>query len=105
MDGARRTCAVVISEEAVQNLLLHSRLLAQVSEAAVLLLVEEFGEKAKSLEEYPERNLWLSDLLVPAGKYRKLLMGKRYLLIYQVKGNAVCVDAVVDCRKDYSQLV
>jgi hypothetical protein len=40
----------------------------------------------------------MNDPLIPAGKYRKLLMVKRYLLIYQVKGNSVYVDVVVDCR-------
>jgi plasmid stabilization system protein ParE len=105
MDGARRRYDVVISDEAMQSLLLHARFLAQVSEAAARRLVEEFDEKAKSPEEYPEHNPWLSDSLMPAGKYRKLLMGKTYLLVYQVKGSIVCVDAVVDCRKDYSWLL
>lgn len=105
MDGAGRTYSVVISEEAVQSLLLHARFLAQASEAAALRLVEEFGEKAKSLEEYPERNPWLSDPMVPEGKHRKLLMGKVHLLIYQVRGSTVYVDAVVDCRRDYSWLL
>lgn len=56
------------------------------------------------MEEFPERNPWLSDPYIPAGKYRKLLMGKRYLLIYQVKGDTVYVDYVVDCRQDYGWL-
>ena len=105
MDGAHKAYSVVISEEAVQSLLLHARFLAQVSEAVALRLVEEFGEKAKSLEEYPERNPWLSDPLAPEGKYRKLLTGKAHLLIYQAKGSTVYIDAVVDCRQDYSWLL
>jgi len=105
MDGARRTYVVLISEEAVQNLLSHARFLAQVSEAAALRLVEEFGEKARSLEECPERNPWLSDPLAPSGKYRKLLVGKGYLLIYQMRGSTVYADVVLDCRQDYSWLL
>jgi plasmid stabilization system protein ParE len=75
------------------------------SETAALQLIAEFNEKAKSLEQFPERNPWLSDPLVPAGEYRKLLMAKRYLLLYQVKGDNVYVDAVVDCRQDYGWLL
>lgn len=96
---------VIISDEAAQMLASHARFLAQVSETAVLQLIEEFDEKVKSLEEFPERNPWLDDPLIPKGKYRKLLMAKRYLLVYQVKGDTVYVDAMVDCRQDYGWLL
>ena len=102
---ARVKYKVIISDEAAQMLVSHSRFLAQVSEKAALDLIAEFSEKAKSLEEFPERNPWLSDPYIPAGKYRKLLMGKRYLLIYQIKGDTVYVDYVVDCRQDYGWLL
>ncbi len=83
----------------------HFRFLAQISETAALQLIVEFNEKAKSLEKFPEPNPWLSDPLVPSGKYRKLLVAKRYLLFYQVKDSNVYVDAVVDCRQDYGWLL
>jgi len=105
MESGNKTYKVVISDEAVQMLLSHARFMAQVSEAAALSLIAEFNEKAKSLEQFPKRNPLLTDPLVPAGKYRKLLMAKRYLLIYQVKGDNVFVDAVVDCRQDYGWLM
>lgn len=105
MDSGGRSYRVIISDEAAQMLVSHARFLAQVSETAAQQLISEFGEKAKSLEHFPERNPWLSDPLVPSGKYRKLLMAKRYLLIYQVKGDTVYVDAVVDCRQDYGWLL
>jgi len=92
---------VVVSVEAAQMLISHSRFLAQVSETAALHLIVEFNEKANSLKTFPERNPLLSDPLIPSGKYRKLLMAKRYLLVYQVKDLVVYIDAVVDCRQDY----
>lgn len=98
METADKKYTVIISDEATQMLVSHSRYLAQVTENAALNLIAEFNEKAKSLKEFPERNPWLSNPFIPAGKYRKLLMGKLYLLIYQVKSNAVYVDYVVDCR-------
>ncbi|MFZ3170929.1 MAG: type II toxin-antitoxin system RelE/ParE family toxin [Carboxydocellales bacterium] len=105
METADDKYTVIISDEATQMLVSHSRFLAQVSEKAALNLIAEFSEQAKSLEEFPERNPWLSDPFIPAGKYRKLLMGKQYLLIYQVKGDTVYVDYVVDCRQDYGWLL
>jgi len=105
MGSGDKRYSVIVSDEAVQMLISHSRFLAQVSETAALRLVDEFAEKTKSLEILPERNPWLSDPLLPAGKYRKLLMAKRYLLIYQLKGDSVHVDAVVDTRQDYGWLL
>lgn len=105
MESANKKYMVIISDEATQMLVSHSRFLAQVSEKAAIKLISEFNEKAKSLEELPERNPWLSDPYIPAGKYRKLLMGKWYLIIYQVKCDTVFVDYVVDCRQDYGWLL
>ena len=105
MGSRSKIYKVIISEQASQMLVSHARFLAQVSETAALSLITEFSEKAKTLEQFPERNPWLSDPRVPAGKYRKLLMAKRYLMVYQVKGNSVYVDAVVDCRQDYGWLL
>jgi hypothetical protein len=105
MDSSHKEYRVVISDEAAQMLVSHSRFLAQVSELAAFQLLAEFEHKAESLKKFPRRNPWLSDLLVTAGKYRKLLMAKRYLLVYQVKGNTVYMDAVVDCRQDYNWLL
>ncbi len=85
MDSQNKRHIVVISDEATQMLVSHARFLAQVSEQAALKLIEAFQEKARSLEQFPERNPWLTDTLLPAGKYRKLLLGQRYLLVYQIK--------------------
>jgi plasmid stabilization system protein ParE len=105
MGSADRTYAVVISEDAAQMLVSHARFLAQVSETAALRLIEIFQQKMASLEQFPERNPVLVDSSIPAGKYRKLLLEKRYLLIYQIKENIVYVDAVVDTRQDYAWLL
>ena len=105
MDNDNERYAVVISDEATQMLVSHARFLAQVSEHAAMRLIETFQVKGKSLEQFPERNPWLVDPLVPSGKYRKLLLEKQYLLVYQIKENTVYVDAVVDTRQDYVWLL
>ena len=105
MDSTDKTYGVVISQAAAEMLVSHARFAALVSAEASQSLIEEFEEKTKSLETFPERNPWLNDPLVPKRKYRKLLMAKRYLLVYQIKGSIVYADAMVDCRQDYSWLL
>jgi len=105
MDSGNKRYDVVISGEATQMLVSHARFLAQVSEPAALRLIEVFQEKAMSLEQFPERNPWLTDPLIPTGKFRKLLLEKRYLLVYQIKKRTVYVDSVVDTRQDYGWLL
>lgn len=105
MDGTDRTYDVIISEIAAGSLISHARFSALVSEDAAARLVAEFAEKAGSLERRPERNPWLDDPLIPPKKYRKLLMAKRYMLLYQVKGAQVHIETIVDCRQDYTWLL
>ena len=96
---------VIISERASEMLVSHTRFLAQVSEQAAQNLIEKFKASAKSLEDLPERNPRFDVPAMPINKYRKLLLGKQYLLIYQIKGNVVYVDYIVDCRQDYEWLL
>lgn len=105
MDSENKRYTVVISDEAKQMLVSHARFLAQVSEHAAMRLVGDFQVRVKSFEQFPERNPWLAELLIPLGKYRKLLLEKRYLLVYQIKENTVYVDAVVDTCQDYGWLL
>ena len=105
MDSTNKCYVVIISDEAAQMLVSHARFLSVISEAAAFRLIEEFEKKAKTLEEFPERNPWLDDPLIPRRKYRKLLIAERYLLIYQLKENSVHIDSIVDCRQDYGWLL
>lgn len=105
METEDKKYMVIISDKATEMMVSHARFLAQVSEKAADNLVLEFTVAAKSLEQFPERNSWLSDSVLPINKYRKLLVSQRYLLIYQIKRGAVYVDFVVDCRQDYGWLL
>ncbi len=105
MENANKKYAIVISDKAGEMLVSHARFLAQVSEQAAQNLIKEFMVCTKSLEKFPIRNPWLSDPALPINKYRKLLINKRYLLIYKIKGCTVFVDYIVDCRQDYGWLL
>ena len=101
MPGKNEIYTVGISDRASEMLVYHARFLANVSETAAERLISEFELQAKSLRKQPERFPWLSHPMLPEHKYRKLLFEKRYLLIYQIKGGSVYIDAMVDCRQDY----
>ncbi len=42
---------------------------------------------------------------MPDRKYRSLLFEKRYLIIYQILGETVFIDYVLDCRQDYDWIL
>lgn len=105
MDSMNRQYKVIVSERATNMLIQHVRFLAEVNLKVADNLREKVIEKTKSLQHFPERNSWLSAPLLPTNKYRKLIINKRYLLIYQVRDETVYVDYILDCRQDYSWLL
>ncbi len=105
MEKANKLYRVIVSDRAVDMLMQHVRFMAQVSLQAANRLRVEIIEASKSLEHLPERDPWLSSPYLPANKYRKTIIGKRYLLIYRIKDDTVFVDYVLDCRQDYKWLL
>lgn len=105
MDETKKIYEVIISERATEMLLQHIRFVSQVSIQASEKLRIEIIEAAKSLRSFPERYSWLTDSLLPVNKYRKMIINKRYLLIYQIKGHIVYIEYVLDCRQDYKWLL
>ena len=92
---------VIVSERASKMIINNVRFLANVSVEAARKLHKEIITGIKELEFMPESFPWLISNEIPANKYRKKLVAKRYLLIYQIKDNTVFVDYVLDCRQDY----
>jgi plasmid stabilization system protein ParE len=105
MSNVDKRYQVIIAERAGEMLVQHTRFLAQVSSQAADKLRIDIIEAAKSLQEFPERGSWLVDPALPANEYRKLLVDKRYLLIYKIKDDKVYIDYMVDCRQEYSWLI
>lgn len=105
MGNTNKLYKVIVSDRATDMLVQHVRFMAQISLQAADKLRAEIIEAAKSLENFPERNSWLSDPVLPANKYRKMIISKRYLLIYQRKADAVYIEYVLDCRQDYQWLL
>ncbi len=105
MDIKRKLFKVIISERATEMLTSHIRFLAQVSVKAANDLRKEILSVANSLAEMPERYGYIDDTALAHNKYRKAIVAKRYLLIYQVKVNTVYIDFIVDCRQGYDWLI
>ena len=105
MDNVDKVYNVIIQTPASEMLVSHAQFLAQVSETAAERLADEFFIKANSLEHMPERCPWLSGYSITEKKYRKLIVENYYMLIFQVVGDNVYIDAVVNCRSEYHWLL
>jgi len=96
---------VVISDAALAMLDSHVEFLARVSKQAATNLMDAVLDDIASLSQFPERFPLFESTFIPYGRYRKMLSAKRYLLLYEISGNDVCVDYIVDCRQDYEWLL
>lgn len=96
---------VTVSCLAVSLLSESAAFLARVDNAAATKMRLEVVAAISSLKDIPERFPFLDDEYIPKNKYRNMVVSSYLLLIYQIKGDTVLVDYVVDCRKDYSWLI
>ena len=105
MDSASKHYKVIISERVADMLIQHVRFMAQVSPEAADKLRAEIIEASRSLQLLLERNLELYDPVLPTNKYRKMIISKQYLLVYQIKDETVHIDYILDCRQEYQWLM
>lgn len=105
MESKNKLYKVIVSGRATDMLINHVRFIAQISIQAADKLRVEINHAVKSLEYFPDRNSWLLDPVLPVSKYRKMIIRKQYLLIYQVKADAVYIEYILDCRQDYQWLL
>lgn len=96
---------MIISDRAKEMLGMHIRFLGQVNKPAGRKLKERFVSEIRSLQEMPQRYPFFNETYIPANKYHKLYVENWYLVLYQIKDNAVFVDWIVDCRQDYQWLI
>lgn len=96
---------VIVSKRAARQLVEQAAFVAQLEERLAHQLVADFRRAADSLQSFPHRNPILRSDVFATEKYRKMLFGKWYLLIYQIKGERVFVEYVIDGRQDYQWLL
>lgn len=105
MPEHEETYRVIVSKRASRQLVSQAAFAAQLEERLAHQLVEDFREAAASLKRFPYRNPALRSDEFTTEKYRKMLFGKWYLMLYQIKGDAVLIEYVIDGRQDYQWLL
>ena len=96
---------VVVSDKTKQMLGMHICFMVNVSKEAAREKKKELVSAIHSLAEYPERYPYLEEAYIPSNKYHKMFVKEWYLVLYQIKDDAVYVDYIIDCRKDYDWLL
>lgn len=95
---------VIIDPNAFKILNKHVMFLARVSTKSAHSLRNTFIKTVKSLEENPERYpLWLPSfkLIHP---YHKIVIEKRYIILFYIDKSNVFVDYILDCRMDSREI-
>jgi plasmid stabilization system protein ParE len=96
---------LLISDKAKRMLKAHIRFIAEVNKEAAKAKKNEFAKVLSSLAQYPQRFPFLEEPYITPNKYRKMLVEKYYLVLYQIREDNVYVEYIVDCRQDYSWLL
>ena len=96
---------VIVAERAKTMLGAHIKFLAQKSPSAARKTKTEILTAIRSINKMPERYPFFDNDFVPRNKYRKMFVENWYLVLYQITGDKVLVDYIVDCRQDYSWLI
>ena len=96
---------VIISSEAKHGLGIIIRYVATNSIQASRKLRQDIIAEIKSLQLFPDRNPFIEGEFIPYNKYHKLIIRRNYLVLYQIKDDAVLVEYVIDCRQDYQWLI
>ena len=96
---------VIVSDRARQMLGIHIRFLSEISPSGARKAKGELLKAIRSLSKMPERYSLFSGEFVPPNQYHKMLVGSYYLLLYQIRGDTVFVDYILDCRSDYQWLI
>jgi plasmid stabilization system protein ParE len=100
-----RRYKVIVSARARQMLGIHIRFLAQISPPAARRAKTRLLAAIRSLRSMPERFPFLDAAPIPKNNYRKLFVENWYLILYQIEGQTVYVEYIVDCRQDYTWLI
>lgn len=96
---------VIVSDRAKRMLGTHIRFIAQVSKEAAAAKKKEIMSAMHSLSQMLQHFPFFEELYIPPNKYHKMLVEKRYLILYQIQDDTVNVDYIIDCRENYRWLI
>lgn len=91
---------ITVAKNAFKMLDQHIIFLARVSPKKAHSLRRTFINTVKSLVHNPKRHpLWLPNFELP-NSYHKVMIKKRYLILFYIHNNNIFVDYLLDCRMD-----
>lgn len=96
---------VIVSRRAADMLKEHVAFVADINKSAAVNTKNKLIEAFKSLEQMPNRYPFFNEEYITRNKYHKMYVEKWYLVLYQIKDQAVYIDYVLDCRKNYDWLL
>jgi len=96
----RKKYNIIISEDAFVMLDCHVEFLSRVSKEAAKRTMDRILSDIVSLEKIPERYPVYENRFISENRYRKMVSGKRYLVIYEISEDTVYVDYILDCRQE-----
>ena len=91
--------------EAIQDVDEHLIFLSKASKEAAFQLNEQLLDAANSLRDFPERNPLFDMTENFPLKARKMVVNKKYLMIYVVENDIVKIYRVLDTRKQFDYLI
>ena len=83
----------------------HIRFLASININAAKKYKYTIFRAIKKLKYMPEKYPYIENEILPKKKYHKLIVNKRYLIIYQINFYIVYIDYILDCREAYNYLL
>lgn len=102
---AEKQYKVIVSEKDYDTLSKIISYIALDSIEAAVKVKNEISKAMASLSYLPQRAPFLEGAFISYNKYRKLVVLRRYLIIYQCRDEVVYVDCIVDCKQDYQWLI
>ena len=102
---AEKEYNVIVSDAALAMLDSHIDFLAKVSKNAAVKMMDKILCDMNSLSKNPQRFPAYESPFLTDVCYRRMFSAKRYLIFYEISGDTVYVDYIVDCRQDYEWLI
>ena len=96
---------IIVFQKAEEMLYKHLAFIANVSKEASVKEKNRIIRSMRNLSEDPDIYPFLDEEFIPKNKYHKMVVDKRYMILYQIKDKTVYVDYIIDTRQDYAWLI
>lgn len=88
---------ILISNEARDQLYLHSFYKSKYSKLSSLKFLKDFNSSIQTLLLFP----YMYPKISTKSPYRKILFNKKYLIIYFIENNNIYIDSIINCKQNY----